>query len=116
MWVRRWKQATSYPENLIDVLKVCDETAFPNICVGLQLALTLPTTSCKSERSFSQLKLIKTSHHSTMTEDRLSALSLMKINQARLEKLRTISNTAAKILPAVPKNEVLDVRLMKKAL
>ena len=29
-----------------------------------------------------------------MTEDRLSALFLMKINQARLEKLRTRSNMA----------------------
>ena len=94
MWVRKWKQASSYPEILIDVLKACDETAFPNIRVLLQLALTLPITSCESERSFSQLKLIKTSRHSTMTEDRLSALSLMKINQARLEKLRTSSNMA----------------------
>ena len=94
MWVRKWKQASSYPEILIDVLKACDETAFPNIRVLLQLALTLPITSCESERSFSQLKLIKTSRRSTMTEDRLSALSLMKINQARLEKLRTSSNMA----------------------
>jgi len=54
----------------------------------------LPITSCESERSFSQLKLIKTSRRSTMTEDRLSALSLIKINQARLEKLRTSSNMA----------------------
>ena len=94
MWVRKWKQASSYPEILIDVLKACDETAFPNIRVLLQLALTLPITSCESERSFSQLKLIKTSRRSTMTEDRLSALSLIKINQARLEKLRTSSNMA----------------------
>ena len=92
MWARRWKQESSYPENLIDVLKVCDETAFPNIRVLLQLALTFPITSCDSERSFSQLKLIKTSHHSTMTERRLSALSLIKINQTRLEKLHTSSN------------------------
>lgn len=78
MWARKRKQTSSYPENLIDVLKVCDETAFLNILVLLQLALTLPITSCESERSFSQLKLIKTSHLSTMTEDRLSALSMMK--------------------------------------
>ena len=92
MWVRRWKQESTFPENLINALKVCDETAFPNIRVLLQLALMFPITSCESERSFSQLKLIKTSHRSTMTEDRLSALSLMKINQARLEKLHTSSN------------------------
>ena len=94
MWVRKWKQASSYPEILIDVLKACDETAFPNIRVLLQLALTLPITSCESERSFSQLKLIKTSRHSTMAEYRLSALALIKINQARLEKLRSSSKMA----------------------
>ena len=59
MWARRWMQESSYPENLIEVLKVCDETAFANIHVLLQLALTFHITSCESERSFSQLKLIK---------------------------------------------------------
>ena len=52
---------------------------FPNLHVLLQVALTLPITSCESERSFSQLKLIKTSHRSTMTNNRLSGLALMKI-------------------------------------
>ena len=79
-------------EYLIDVLKVCDEIAFPNIRVLVQQALTFSITLCESERSFSQLKLIKTSHRSTMTEDRLSVLSLMKINQTRLEKLHTSNN------------------------
>jgi hypothetical protein len=69
MWTRKWKQESSYPENLTNVLKVCDEMVFPNICVLLQLALTLPITSCESERSFCQLKLIKTSLRSTMTEN-----------------------------------------------
>ena len=41
------------------VLNACDRTSLPNIYVLLQLALTLPVTSCESERSFSQLKLIK---------------------------------------------------------
>ena len=59
MWVRRWKQESSYPENLIDILKICDETAFSNIRVLLQLSLSFPITSCESERSFSQLKMIK---------------------------------------------------------
>lgn len=39
-----------------------------------------PITSCESERSFSQLKLMKTSRHSTMSAQRLSGLALMKIN------------------------------------
>ena len=51
------------------------------------MALTLPITSCESERSFSQLKLINTSHRSTMIDNRLSGLTLMKINRESCNKL-----------------------------
>ena len=89
MWVRKWKQHTSdFPKKLIDVLQACDPVTFPNVRVLLQLALTLPITSCESERSFSQLKLIKTSRHSTIAADRLSGLSLIKINRIHCEKLQ----------------------------
>ena len=89
MWVRKWKQHTSdFPKKLIDVLQACDPVTFPNVRVLLQLALTLPITSCESERSFSQLKLIKTSRRSTIAADRLSGLSLMKINRIHCEKLQ----------------------------
>ena len=80
--------STELPKKLVDVLQVCSATAFPNVHVLLQLALTLPITSCESERSFRQLKLIKTSHRSAMSDDRLSGLALMKINQDRCEKLQ----------------------------
>ena len=83
MWFRMWKQKQSgdeLPRKLIDVYKACDYLNFPNIHILLQLALTLPITSCESERSFSQLKLIKTSRRSTMIADRLSGLAIMKIN------------------------------------
>ena len=63
-------------------------TAFPNLEVLLRIALTIPITSCKSERSFSQLKLIKTCRRSNMLSSRLSGLSLMKINRDRCEKLQ----------------------------
>ena len=50
MWVRKWKQHTSdFPKKLIDVLQACDPVTFPNVRVLLQLALTLPITSCESE-------------------------------------------------------------------
>jgi hypothetical protein len=89
MWVRKWKQEQGTKEKLIDVFKECDAIAFPNIKVLLLIILTLPITSCESERSFSQLKLIKTSHRSTMSSDRLSGLSLMKINRSRVENIQT---------------------------
>ena len=63
MWIRKWKQhnlSTDTPKKLVDVLQMFSATEFPNIFSLLKLALTLPITSCDSERSFSQFKLLKT--------------------------------------------------------
>ena len=73
MWIKKWKQcekSSEIPNKLIDALKAFNSLLFPNLLILLQLALTLPITSCESERSFSQLKLIKTSHRSTMSDHR----------------------------------------------
>ena len=88
-WVRNWKQSdpNQVPCKLIDVLESCDVNSSPNIHQLLTIALTLPITSCESERSFSQLKLIKTSLRSTMSSERLSGLALMKINRERCQQL-----------------------------
>ena len=90
MWIRMWKQKQSdngLPKKLVHVYKNCDYLNFPNIHTLLHLALTLPITSCESERSFSQLKLIKTSRRSTMIADRLSGLAIIKINRQYCDKL-----------------------------
>ena len=82
-WIRKWQQhGSEVPKKLVDAFKSCDSTAFPNNKILLHLALTDPITSCESERSFRQLKLLKTSHHSTISPNRLSELALMKINRA----------------------------------
>ena len=88
--VRKWKALQSdstLPTKLVDVFKLCSELQYPNLHALLQIALTLPITSCESERSFSQLKLIKTARRATMTGDRLSGLALMKINRDRCSAL-----------------------------
>ena len=90
MWIRMWKQKQSeneLPRKLVDVYKACDCLNFPNIHILLQLALTLPITSCENERSFSQLKLVKMSRRSTMIADGLSGLAIMKINRQYCDKL-----------------------------
>ena len=92
MLVARWKlesQSSEVPCMLTDALKACDATTFPNISILLQLALTLPVTSRECERSFSQLKLVKTALRLTKTGDRLSGLVLMKISRSSCEKLHT---------------------------
>ena len=85
MWVMRWKQQhaarADIPNTFVDALHSCSELQFPNLHVLLRVALTLPITLCEGERSFSQLKLIKTSHYLTMTNNRLSGLALIKNNR-----------------------------------
>lgn len=56
IWVRLWQQRkaeNNVPKKLIDVYQACDPAGFPNVCILLQIALTLPITSCESERSLS---------------------------------------------------------------
>ena len=55
-----------FQTQLIDALKECSILAHPNVNAMLILALIQPITSCESERSFSQLKLIKTAGRATM--------------------------------------------------
>ena len=69
--------SSNLPDRLIDSIKQCSTMTYPNLHALFRIALTLPITSCESERSFSQLKLIKTARRSTMSELRLSSLSLM---------------------------------------
>ena len=93
VWTRRWQSHEdhrSLPDRLSQVYNECSRIQFPNIKSLLQIALTLPVTSCECERSFSQLKLLKTTLRSTMSERRLSGLALMKIHRDYCEKL---SNT-----------------------
>ena len=87
-WVRKWKGCSStVPDILIGALKECSVLAYPNLNALLILALTLPITSCESEKSFSQLKLVKTARRATTSESRLSSLALMKINRKRCNEL-----------------------------
>lgn len=62
-----------YKENLLDI--------YPNLSIAFRLLLTLPVTVASGERSFSSLKLIKTYLRSTMSQDRLSALAVLSIEQ-----------------------------------
>ena len=70
-------------------LPACSALQFPNLHTLLLLALTLPITSCESERSFSQLKRIKDSRRLT-NDHRLSGLALMKINRDSCNELTSV--------------------------
>jgi len=48
----------------------------PNLCIALQILLTLPVSVATGERSFSKLKLIKTYLCSTMKNERHCGLAI----------------------------------------
>ena len=91
-WVRERKECSTPPVSLADALQKCSTLSYPNLTVLLKIAMTLPITSCESERSFSPLKLIKTARRATMSQSRLSGLTLMKINRDRCNKLLSEEN------------------------
>ena len=64
-----------------------DGDSFPNIKQLLLIACTLPATVCENERCNSQLKLLTTYLRSTMSEDRLSGLAMMKIHHQKAKEL-----------------------------
>uniref|UniRef100_H2Z3V3 TTF-type domain-containing protein n=1 Tax=Ciona savignyi TaxID=51511 RepID=H2Z3V3_CIOSA len=55
--------------------------SYPEITKLFLIAATLPVTSASAERSFSKLKLIKTSHRSTMGQEFLNQTTLLSCNR-----------------------------------
>ena len=53
--------------------------SFPNVEIALRMYLIIMVTNCSGERSFSKLKYIKNRLHTTMTNERVTHLSLMSI-------------------------------------
>ena len=85
LWQNYWcsERCMAIAENLNTpekVLKNMEKDLYPNIHVLLVLAATVPVTSCECERSFSMLRLIKTSLRSTMTQERLNGLAMIQCN------------------------------------
>ena len=65
--------------------KIC--TAFLNVEAISKLFLSLMVTNCSGERSFSRLKSIKNELRSTMSQERLSALSILCIESDKLKQI-----------------------------
>ncbi|KAL4555005.1 hypothetical protein LXL04_037615 [Taraxacum kok-saghyz] len=79
---------TSELSNSIDVLKYMKELDyFPNACIAYRILLTIPVTVASAERSFSKLKLLKSYLRSTMTQERLSGLATISIENEILESI-----------------------------
>lgn len=80
-WNALWHElADNLPDNLLLALGACDKDSFPNIHCLLIIACTLPISSAEAERSFSLLRRIKTYLRSTMSEERMSDLSIIAMH------------------------------------
>ncbi|XP_062849623.1 uncharacterized protein DDB_G0283697-like [Trichomycterus rosablanca] len=66
-------------EKLNFLIKENLDLVFPNLTVALRVFLTMPLTVASAERSFSKLKLIKTYLRSSMSNDRLTQLAVISI-------------------------------------
>ena len=58
--------------------------SFPNTCID-RILLIMPITVAFAERDFSKLKLIKSYLRSTMSQERLSGLAILSIENRMLE-------------------------------
>lgn len=60
---------------------ITDPELYPGIYVAVKTLLTYPVSTCVAERSFSSMKRLKTPLRNTMSEDRLSSLSVLHIHK-----------------------------------
>jgi hypothetical protein len=72
----------------LDILKFLEKRPFyPFANIAYRILLTIPVTVASAERSFSKLKLLKSYMRSTMTQERLSGLATVALENDILEKI-----------------------------
>ncbi|XP_068738141.1 52 kDa repressor of the inhibitor of the protein kinase-like [Montipora capricornis] len=81
-WRHRWPiTEDDPPQTLVETLDFADPELYPGIYVAVKTLLTYPVSTCVAERSFSSMKRLKTPLRNTMSEDRLSSLSVLHIHK-----------------------------------
>lgn len=73
--------------DIATVFQSLDRDMFPTLKAVLQVALTIPVSSCSCERSFSALRRLHTWLRSTMGQDRLNDLAIMSIEKNNLDAI-----------------------------
>ena len=68
-------------------LLLCRKNSHPNIYRVLKCLAVLPVTSAEGERSFSQLRLLKTFLRASMGEERLVGLALKQCRRQLMTQL-----------------------------
>ena len=80
-------------------IKECDRVLFPNLFISLQIACTLPVTSCECKRSASTLRHLRNFMCASMTENRLSSFTLIHIHYQHVVDLDAVVTLFAELHP-----------------
>ena len=93
------KRNSDRPSSCASALKECDQDAYPNIYILLQIACTLPISSCECERNASTLHRLCNFMRAGMSEDRLTSLALMHIHYDHTISLEKVVDLFAQMHP-----------------
>ena len=81
-WESYWElYRGNVPTTLELLLPHIDRMSFPNIFIALQIAATIPVTSCSCERSISVLRGLKTYLRNTMGQSRMNGLAMLHVHR-----------------------------------
>ena len=92
----RWKRRFSHlppdnrPTSCAAVIKQLARQDFPNVAVLMQIACTLPVTSCECERSASVLRRLHSWCRASMGQERLTSLALSHVHYDTPVSLDTV--------------------------
>lgn len=98
-WKHMFMNGEERPDNCLDALKKCDPCLFPNIYILIQIACTIPVTSCECERNASAVRLLHNYMHCGMSEDRLTSLALLHIHYTHEFDLDNVVDIFAQLHP-----------------
>ena len=81
LWRRLWSEKEVKPATIAETLVTVNQKQFPNVSTILNILQLIPVTSSSVERANSALGFIKSNRRSTMTEERMNALTLLFVHK-----------------------------------
>jgi hypothetical protein len=83
LWQRKFTtlEKSTIPNSAIQAIQMCNPNLFPNIYKLLKILVTLPVTTCTTERSFSTLKYLKSYLRNSTSQERLNGLAMLFIHK-----------------------------------
>ena len=86
VWQATWSKIPQKdrPSTAISTLSKCDKQSFPIIHRLLSILAIQPVSTASAERSFSNLRALKTWLRNRLGEEKLTGLALMAMNRDKL--------------------------------